>query len=39
MSFTEADVLTVLKLLTDSNTKKDFVAGKSAFPKIVVQNT
>ena len=29
MSFTEADVQTALKLLTDPNTKKDFVAGKS----------
>ena len=29
MTFTEADVLSVLKQLTDPNTKKDFVAGKS----------
>ncbi len=29
MSITDADVLTALKQLTDPNTKKDFVAGKS----------
>jgi ATP-binding protein involved in chromosome partitioning len=29
MAFTEADVLTALKQLTDPNTKKDFVSGKS----------
>jgi len=29
MSFTEADVQAALKQLTDPNTKKDFVAGKS----------
>ncbi len=29
MAITEADVLSALKQLTDPNTKKDFVSGKS----------
>jgi len=29
MAFTEADVQSAMKQLTDPNTKKDFVSGKS----------